>query len=408
MRPSLLLIGWGGVLVALLAAAPRGMAQPISGVQEIASFDIPDCDGLAVGDIDGDGDLDMLSSASREGQVVWFEQLDTPEEWRRHVIYTVDYEGPKIEGNALGDVDDDGQLEAVSLDQRAGRILLHKPEAEPAGPWHTATLRADREVLQDALVADLNGDDAPELIYTWEGSQEGRGGIHRLQLAGPDPLAPDHWHDRALVVHESAWWLVPRLLDLSGTGQQRDLIYTARHLLDRNPASRPGLFMLRAAGRDGAWQRHTIDDGLPHPLHVDAGQLTGDGPPHDLVVGGFETAHVYWYDAENDWRRHALSPPSFAEGPVDRIWNVKTVPLPDQPRDAVLAIPEIDGQSAMVLFQWHEGRYAGTVLQQLPYGHAMEDRIVVRDLVGNGMPELIIADSGGEKLRVFQLRTAEE
>lgn len=408
MRPSLLFGMLGALMGAMIASAPVCTAQPISGVQEITSLAMPDCDGLAVGDIDGDGDLDLLSSASREGQVVWFEQRVTPDRWERHVIYTADYEGPKIEGNALGDFNGDGQLEAISLDQRAGRVLLHVPETDPTEAWQTVALRTDREILQDALVADLNGDETPELIYTWEGSRKGHGGVHRLALTGRDVLNPNHWQDRALVTHESAWWLAPRLFDLTGSGTQREIIYTARHLLDRNPASQPGLFWLSPSDEGGPWQRHTIDDRLPHPLHVDAGQLTADGPPHDLVVSGFEVGHVYWYDADNHWQRHTLTPPPFADGPVTTIWNVETVPMPGQPRDAVLAIPEVDGTSAMVLFQWDSDRYNGTVLKRLPYGHAMEDRIVVRDLVGDATPELIIADSGGGALRIFRFRRADE
>jgi len=398
----------GVLLGAMIAGGPVCTAQPIASAQEIAALAMPDCDGLAVGDIDGDGDLDLLSSASRDGQVVWFEQLGTAARWARHAIYSADYTDPKIEGNALGDFDGDGQLEAVTLDQRAGRILLHRPAGDPAGSWETVALRTDRETLQDALVADLNGDGSPELVYTWEGGQKGRGGVHRLMLTGGDVLEPDHWRDRALITHESAWWLAPRLFDRSGSGAEQELIYTARHLLGRNPASQPGLFRLSPSGDDGPWQRHVIDDRLPHPLHVDAGQLTADGPPHDLVVGGFEVGHVYWYDADENWQRHALTPPPFADGPVTRIWNVETVPVPGPSRDAVLAIPEVDGTSAMVLFQWDGDRYEGTVLKQLPYGHAMEDRIVVRDLTGDAMPELIIADSGGGRLRVFQLRRADE
>jgi len=407
MKPSLLFGVLGALMGAMIAGASVCMAQPISGVEEIAALAMPDCDGLAVGDIDGDGDLDLLGSASREGRIVWFEQRATPAQWERHAIYTAGYEDPKIEGNALGDFNGDGRLEAVSLDQRAGRVLLHVPEADPTGAWQTAALRSDRETLQDALVADLDGNGMPELIYTWEGSRKGRGGVHRLTLTGRDVLNPDHWDDRTLITHESAWWLAPRLFDLTGSGVQRELIYTARHLLGRNPASRPGLFWLRPSS-DGPGQRHVIDDRLPHPLHVDAGQLTADGPPHDLVVSGFEVDRVYWYDADEDWKRHALIPPSFADEPVTRIWNVETIAVPGQRRDAVLAIPEANGTSAMVLFQWHGDRYAGTVLKQLPYGHAMEDRIVVRDLTGDAMPELIIADSGGEALRVFRFRTSNE
>lgn len=391
----------GTLVVAGLLVLPRSRAQPITGVEEVASLSVPDCDGLAAGDMDGDGDLDLLSSASQDGRVFWFEQRGSPRRWRRHEVYDAAYDAPKIEGNALGDFDGDGRLEGVSLDQRAARVLLHVRGDDPDRPWQTVALRTDRATLQDALVADLGEDGTPDLLYTWEGDRAGRGGIHRLTLTGTDPLSPSHWQDRALVTHESAWWLAPRLFDLNGSGLRRDLIYTARHHLGRNPGSRPGVFWLDAPDSNGPWRRHTIDDRLPHPLHVDAGQLTADGPPHDLVVGGFEVSRVYWYDADG-WNRHSLDLPPIAGTRVGRVWNVETVPLPDQRRDAVLAIAEADGESAMVLFQWRGDHYEPTVLEHLPYGHAMEDRILCRDLLGDPMPELIIADSGGGQLRILR------
>lgn len=407
MQPTQRFSLFAGFLVVLaVSAAPASVAQPITGVQEIVSLSVPDCDGLDAGDIDGDGDLDLLASASREGTVFWFEQGDGPTQWTRHSVFAADYEGPKIEGNALGDFNDDGRLEGVSLDQRANRVLLHVAGEDPTEAWETVALRTDRAILQDALVADLAGGDRPELVYTWEGDREGRGGVHSLQFTGEDLLTPADWTDHTLVTHESSWWLAPRLFDLSGSGQQRDLVYTARHLLNRNPGSRPGLFWLEAPEADGPWQQHTIDDRLPHPLHVDAGRLTEEGPAHDLVISGFDVSEVYWYDSDEDWERHSLSLPAIDGTEVGRVWNVEAVPLPDQRRDAVLAITEADGTSAMVLFQWNGQEYEPRTLKRLPYGHAMEDRILHQDLTGDAMPELIIADSGGAALRIFQFTTS--
>lgn len=71
-----------------------------------------------------------------------------------------------------------------------------------------------------------------------------------------------------------------------------------------------------------------------------------------------------------------------------------------------LAISEADGTSAMVLFQWTGREFEARTLKRLPYGHAMEDRILCRDLTGDAMPELIFADSGGAALRIFQFTTS--
>jgi hypothetical protein len=195
------------------------------------------------------------------------------------------------------------------------------------------------------------------------------------------------------------------MVDVTGDGLRRTLVYTARALRGRNAGARPGVFALRRDA-EGRWHRRTIDDQLPHPLHVDVGQLSADKPGRDLVVGGFNMATVATYRFDGRWVKGELTPPAFSDKPVRKVWNVKTIPLPDQRRDAVLAVCEAGGASALVLWRWRAGRYRGHVVKRFAYSHAMEDRIVWRDMRGDAKPELIIADSGGDQLRVYQLRSS--
>jgi hypothetical protein len=404
MRELLKTILLGIAGLAFISIPDVGQAAPqVTGLATLAEMSMPDCDGLAVGDIDNDGDLDLLVSASQLGHVYWLEQQDTPTRWKRHTVFKAKYDNPKIEGNALGDFDSDGQLEAISLDQRAAKILVHDAVPSGSGGWRTSTIQSDRQLLQDALTADIADDGRPELIYTWEGKRRGRGGVHALALTGGRPLEPRHWTDHELVQHESAWWLAPALIpDANG---EPTILFTARHQLERNPGSRPGLFQLRRDDRDReTWNERAIDQSLNHPLHVDIGNLSGNEATADAVVGGLETRHIHWYDRDEDWKRHRLKVPAFSDNPVSHIWNVETVPVKWASRDLILAVVEAKQQSAIFTFQWRDGRYHPRLLKRLNYGHAMEDRIVCRDLTDDGQVELIIADSGGDRVRIFELR----
>ncbi|MDX1636376.1 MAG: VCBS repeat-containing protein [Balneolaceae bacterium] len=374
----------------------------IKSLKTIANLSVPDCDGLALGDINGDGRTDILASASTTSFVFWFEQGKTPRDWIRHLVWE-SHNNNKIEGNDLGDFDGDGSLEGISLDQRQGQILLHKQMADRS--WQTAAIMENRPILQDSFVKDLDGNGRPELIYTFEGNKEGVGGVHRLQLTGNNPLNPDHWQEHALTPHESAWWLAPEMMNLSGAGNREadDIVYTARHLLDRNPGSRPGLFWLEPpTDKNRLWKKHDIDTTLNHPLHVDNGDFSGNGSGQDLVVGGFNTDRLYWYNFSSDWKRHSIPVPEIRGKTAKDIWNVRTLPVESNGRDVILAVPSDGNWSQMVVFEYLDGVYRGKVLKELPYGHPMEDRILFEDLNGDGTPEMIIADSGGHLLRIME------
>lgn len=388
--------------VAILGLPPGtilGQTAPITGLSDLASYSVPDCDGVALGDIDGDGAADLLTSSGADGDVLWFEQGDTPTDWRRHEIYD---DATELEGNDLADVDGDGTPEAFSLDQETGEILLHRPVDGPRGDWQTTAIQSERPYLQASLPADLDGDNRPELVYTWEGTETGAGGVHGLDYGGGPVHDADSWTDHRMVVHESAWWLVPRRMDANDDGTAHEIVYTARNIKNRNPGATPGLFWI-APGENPTtpWQRHAIDTTLTHPLHVDVGQFSA-GSTRDLVVGGFETETLSYYTWTASWRRHDLDLPVLGGTSFREIWNVKALPLPQRSRDAMLAVLSKSSGSAIVLYYPQDDQYRRRVLKQVSYTHPLDDRLLLHDLTGDEYPEMIVPDSGGGTLSIYR------
>jgi len=114
-------------------------------------------------DINGDGRLDAVvgfEAISKEGDVVWYEQgAEATMPWKKHVIGTVI--GPM--SLDVGDMDGDGDLDVIVgehnlRDPASARLLVFENLDGRGGRWRPALVHTGDEHHDGALAVDLDGD----------------------------------------------------------------------------------------------------------------------------------------------------------------------------------------------------------------------------------------------------------
>ena len=214
----------------------------------------------AVGDIDGDGEPEILFASQKTGVLAYYNIPADPRvsPWPKENLVVMAEELYDIEGLAIVDIDGDGRTEVL-----AGPNIF-RPGASPDSPWERDPIVTDW-VKTRLAVADLDGDGHLDVVLCEGESHPGRLAWFKGPDWEPHLLRDDLFHPHSL-----------EIADFNGNGLPD--IFVAEMGLGRNPEPRMLVYLNQGGGR---FDEVTIERGVPtHEAKV--GDLTGDGRP-DIV-----------------------------------------------------------------------------------------------------------------------------
>ncbi len=170
-------------------------------------------------DVDGDGEAELIILSKKDDVGIYYDIPDDPtvEPWPDELCHPI-YEGIKLEGLAVADVDGDGKVEVV-----VGALYFKQPKRK-GDPWTRVDI-ADGWDRARVAIADLDGDGAPDIVLS-----EAEIAVARLAwFEGPDFKKVHVLRDDLFNVHSLA------IADFNGDGTPD--IFAGEMNLGRHPGT---------------------------------------------------------------------------------------------------------------------------------------------------------------------------
>jgi hypothetical protein len=325
-------------ILALLGAGislPAAGAAPVQFTEFLISGDYTYPFGIAAADIDRDGDLDLTSSdALPHNNLYWFEN-DGQCNFTRHFIQRDDPQ-PRLERHAVADINADGHLDVVIVENLEGDLKWFENDGTPRDDdlWKLRRITVGTiPGAYDVAVADYDGDgDLDVAASSWRLSNK----FTWYENDGT-PEDEDPWTERVIEENVAETRTICAA-DFDADGDP-DLLGGARvaglvvwYENPGDPKAEP-------------FVRHVIDDTAAWASHGHPVDMDGDGDL-DVVMasgiarGGDPPGKVVWY--ENDGT------------PADGPWEMHVVCDPfDQGFEAIAGDLDADGDMDVVATEWN-------------------------------------------------------
>ncbi|MEM7309702.1 MAG: VCBS repeat-containing protein [Planctomycetota bacterium] len=128
---------------------------------------LDDVRSVHLADVNADGRLDFLTASSGDEQVAWYEnELGDGSSWLYHSILV----GVDAWSVHAADMDGDGDLDALSSGRLDGRVAWHENQDGAGTLWTEHVLSGFADLARGVHAADADGDGDPD-VYSAEGNE---------------------------------------------------------------------------------------------------------------------------------------------------------------------------------------------------------------------------------------------
>ena len=160
------------------------------GDQQLISSETRVANAVLAIDVDGDGDIDVVAASSFDHKIVWFENLDGKGTFSSPKLITDDVYG--VRSIFAADIDGDGDLDILSASYDDNKIAWYENTdgAGTFGPQHIISISAMR--VWEVFAVDIDGDGNIDVIsvsptdkkLAWYKNLDGLGNFGSAQIIG--------------------------------------------------------------------------------------------------------------------------------------------------------------------------------------------------------------------------------
>jgi len=155
----------GLTVIALLGLSVHTFAQSLFSEEKVISGSADGATKVVTADLDGDGDIDVLSASRLDGKIAWYEN-DGNENFTTHIITESADDARSV---FAADLDGDGDWDVLSASAGDDKIAWYENDGSGTfGPQQVITNTADGAV--SVIAADLDDDGDMDVLYASFGS----------------------------------------------------------------------------------------------------------------------------------------------------------------------------------------------------------------------------------------------
>ena len=144
-------------LVDITTAVP---AVEVFGALQAINSEADGASDVTAADLDGDGDVDVISASQADGTIAWYEN-DGSQGFTTHVISSTETGASSI---ATGDVDGDGDLDIVTAAATTNTVSWY--ENQDNEQFIARVITSEALGANHVLIVDLDGDGARDILST--------------------------------------------------------------------------------------------------------------------------------------------------------------------------------------------------------------------------------------------------
>ncbi len=249
----------------------------------------------STGDVDGDGDLDVLSASSIDNLITWWENLDGEgTSWSSHTVAS-GFEGAW--GAECCDIDKDGDNDIFGSAMTADMVVWWENDGSDTS-WTEHIIDGSMDGAKAIFISDMNNDGESDLLVAAKGADE----VAWYRNGG----SGSSWQKYSIATgYDGALSVIGCDIDLDG-----DIDALSAAKID--DAIR---WYENENGIGTSWTEHSVVEGFDYARTAEAADIDGDGDIDVAGTGGKSKdsfGEVTWWEnadsAGTAWIEHEIDP----------------------------------------------------------------------------------------------------